>query len=253
MQKTLTQEFLLRFSESDRFGRMKLRTFFDYAQEIAGVHAALLGVGTEALRASKQAWFLSRVHMKINAYPVVGDRVEVLTYPCGFERLFARREFQMSVAGKGVMATATTDWLLMDIEAMRILPAPRLLASIMPDNSDLPISFPELGKLQAPDEENAQKITEFPIRGTMIDINAHMNNAEYAGILQDVLGMGVYPREFQLNYQKGVPPESRLVVAETRDAEGNFACAGRVDGAVAFEAAGTLFDKIEEGDNIYGI
>ncbi len=241
MQKTLIQEFLLRFSECDRYGRMKLRTFFDYAQEVAGVHAALLGVGTQMLHQEKRAWFLSRIRVKINTYPEVGDRVEVLTYPCGFERLFARREFRMSVAGKGVVAVATSDWLLMDIEAMRILPAPRLLVGIMPDNSDLPISFPELGKLQVPDEAAAQKVVDFPIRDTMIDINDHLNNAEYAGILQDVLGSGIYPKEFQLNYQKGVPPKSHLVVAESHNEDGAFACAGRLDGVVAFEAAGTLF------------
>ena len=40
MQPVHTEEFALRYSECDRNGRMKLKTFFDFAQDVAGVHAS---------------------------------------------------------------------------------------------------------------------------------------------------------------------------------------------------------------------
>lgn len=248
--RTYSGEYLLRFSECDRHGRMKLKTLFDYAQESAGAHADALGVGAKALREKRQAWFLSRMRVSFAEYPLIGERVEVLTYPSGFERLFARREFQFSTKRLGVFAKATSNWLLMDTAAMRILPAPSLLMDIMPDNSDLPVAFPALGKLSIAPEDAAYRVHQ--VTGTQIDVNGHLNNTEYASILQDTLGIGVYPREFQLNYQKSVPPEGIVRIYGQRDANGEFVFTGRVEGNVAFEAAGNILN-IEEGDTVYGI
>ncbi|MCQ2397581.1 MAG: thioesterase, partial [Lentisphaeria bacterium] len=125
-----------------------------------------------------------------------------------------------------------------------------LLKEVMPDNSALPITFPSLGKLPAASAE--AKCRTHHVTATQIDINGHLNNTEYASILQDTLGIGVYPAEFQLNYQKGVPPESDIQISGQRDASGEFVFTGRVDDNVVFEAAGNILN-IEEGENVYGL
>ena len=243
------EQFVLRFSECDRHGRMKLKTLFDYAQEAGGVHASALGVGSLALHQKHQAWFLSRMRVRFSAYPVIGEKVTVKTWPSGFDRLFSLRDFRFSTADKGEFAVATSDWLLMDTDAMRILPVAKLLADVLPENLDEPPAFPGLGKLAVAPESAPCVLRK--IMATQIDINGHLNNTEYAGIMQDALGMGVYPQEFQLNYQKGVPPEALLRVDGSRDGK-DFIFAGRVEGVVVFEAAGSIL-HIEEGDTVYGI
>lgn len=246
---THIHEFLLRFSECDRHGRMKLKTLFDYAQEAAGAHAEALGVGAGVLREKSQAWFLSRMRVAFKSYPQIGETISVKTYPSGFERLFARREFFFSTERLGVFAEATSNWLFMDTAAMRILP-PSLLNGIMPDNSSLPVVFPSLGKLPTASADSSCRVHK--VTGTQIDINGHLNNTEYASILQDTLGIGIYPREFQLNYQKGVPPDSEIRIYGQCDASGKFVFTGRVEDNVVFEAIGDILD-IEEGDNVYGL
>ncbi len=255
------QEYKLRYSECDRFGRIKLKTFFDYAQEIAGDHASLLGVGLETLLPLGRSWFLSRMKVEILHYPTVGKAIRVTTWPAGFDRLLARREFRfeerLSPAGEEpvyrLTARATSNWLLMDTVAMRILPAERLYGSLLEGFSQEEVAFPSLGKL--PPLPETEKSLPLRVRPTQIDVNGHLNNAEYAAILQDALGIGVYPATLQLNYQKAVPPEATLSVSCQREAQGEetFLCTGRVDGAVSFEAAGTLLDMTPQGETDHGI
>ena len=233
---TFQETFRIRYSEGDRHGRLKLRTFFDYAQEVAGSHATALGCGLEALLARKQAWVLSRIRVRFHKYPSIGDEVTLKTWPSGFDHLFARREFELYDADGALLIEATSFWLFLDTENLRILNAAREIGDLMPDNSALPVHFSELGKLPVPTEGDQ---LEFSVRETQIDLNGHLNNAEYAGAIQDVLGAGCYPAELQVNYQKSVPPQSLLQLTCVRDGQ-DFQVAGRVEDTVAFAAAGTL-------------
>ena len=235
---TYQETFRIRYSEGDRHGRLKLRTFFDYAQEVAGSHAAALGCGLEALLARKQAWVLSRIRVRFHDYPSIGDEVTLKTWPSGFDHLFARREFELTGPDGTLLVEATSFWLFLDTENLRILNAVKEIGDLMPDNSMLPVHFEELGKLSAPTEGES---FEFSVRETQIDLNGHLNNAEYAGVIQDVLEAGCYPAELQVNYQKSVPPGSRLMTTCVKDGQ-NFQIAGRVEDTVAFAAAGTLRD-----------
>ena len=233
---TYQETFRIRYSEGDRRGRLKLRTFFDYAQEVAGTHATALGCGLEALLARKQAWVLSRIRVRFHAYPSIGDSVTLKTWPSGFDHLFARREFELYGADGALLVEATSFWLFLDTENLRILNAVREIGELMPDNSALPVHFSELGKLPAPTDGER---LEFSVRETQIDLNGHLNNAEYAGTIQDVLGVGCYPAELQVNYQKSIPPQSRLEITCTRAGQ-DFQIAGRVENTVAFAAGGKL-------------
>jgi medium-chain acyl-[acyl-carrier-protein] hydrolase len=247
MQSVGVQEYRLRFSECDRYGRMKLKTFCDYAQEVAGIHASELGVGLEVLLPQQRSWFLSRICLEIDRYPVVGSRVRVTTWPAGFDGLFALREFRFALEDGGCFARGSSGWLLMDVAAMRILHAERLCGALLPPPPEgESVAFPCLGKLPvAPAEENPRLRRVMP---TQIDVNGHLNNAEYAAILQDCLGLGVYPARLQINYKHSVPPDSELTISGHGSGEGDgFLFTGRLDGVVSFEAAGTLH-RTEQGE-----
>lgn len=121
---------------------------------------------------------------------------------------------------------------------MRILPSERLYGKIIPSDETPERIFQELDKLTPARQDETNTETR-KIQPTQIDINGHLNNAEYAGILQDALGIGRYPGEFQLNYQKSVPPDSMMAVSKSL-VDNHFAVTGRVNGAVAFESEGDL-------------
>ena len=74
-------------------GRLRLGAAFDLMQDIAGVHAALLGVGIHDLRRLGITWILSRLMIRFDALPPRADSVRVKTWPSGVHRLFAMRQF----------------------------------------------------------------------------------------------------------------------------------------------------------------
>ncbi|MBO7741726.1 MAG: hypothetical protein J6S21_04155 [Victivallales bacterium] len=224
-----------RYAEGNREGLLKLRSFFDLAQEAAGDHAALLGVGMEAQLARNQAWMLSRAALRITRYPRFGEMLTVTTWPAGFDRMLARREVRFADAG-GVLAEMTMLWMIVDTAAMSIIPAPKALGTSLPDNPELPRAFESMGKLPAPAEPEVLRCT---IRESQLDINCHLNNAEYAALIQDALGAGSYPAELQINFQRGIPPQGEVKICGGIDGK-NFAFAGYCGGNTAFTASGTL-------------
>lgn len=228
--------FTVRYSDADRNGRLKLRAFFDFAQEVAGRHAGELGVGFEFMAAQQRAWMLSRVRFRINAYPRFGEQLKLITYPFGFSRLFARREFCFLAANGSVVASGSSYWLMVDTVQMRILNAPAEIGALMPDNSGLGECYAQLDKLNF---TPLGKPEVYRIHEDLLDLNQHLNNAEYAAFVQNYLGADRYLQEIQINYHLSVAPGVLLEVSGMEDA-GRVQVSGVCSGKAAFYAEGVL-------------
>ncbi len=235
--KTHEEIHTVRYSEGDRYGFLKLRALFDYAQDIAGNHAELLGIGMTGLQKQGRAWMLARIRMRITQYPKICEPFRILTYPMGFDRLFARREFRFFDQHDQLFCSATSCWLLLELEHLKILNAPHELAGIMPDNAERDITFHTLDKIHTP--STMESCTRCQIQESMLDINQHLNNAEYAAFVQNFLGPGKYPSELQLNYQISVPSDATLDIGGTCNGT-DFLICGNLDKKTAFLAEGTL-------------
>ncbi len=238
MNTPYEEQFLIRFSEGNRHAKLKLKAFFDYAQQVAAHHAEILGVGVQTLRPKNQVWLLSRIKFQFEDFPEIEQTVRVQTYPAGFDRLFAIREYRFLTQDGDALAKATSNWLLVDTEKQRILSAKRECESIMPKLVNPEIAFPLLDKLPHTIESTTLS-DQYKIRDTMVDINNHLNNAEYAAIVQNCIGVGKYPRTLQLNYQNAVPENETLNVQAKVDGQG-FHVVGTFEDKQAFQATGTF-------------
>ena len=237
--KKYQEEFRIRYSDCDRFGKLKLRAVFDYAQEIAGNHATLLGCGDQLREHRSLAWILSRMRVRMLEWPKSETQVHVETWPSGFNRLFATREFRFRTGKEQrVFAEGTSYWLLFNLETQRLAITQKEMEGLNLDTDDAERIFLNLDKLKG--EEAAPVVTEFQVYEHQIDINRHLNNAEYAAFLQDALGYGCYPSELQINFQKEVPPQSKISICGHKDAE-SFSFSGFVGEEEVFLAEGTLF------------
>lgn len=183
MEKRIYQEAIqIRHRELDRYGQLKLMSWFDFLQEAAANHAANLGVGLHDLYPHGQIWVLARLKLEIISYPAIGEKLTVETYPSGINHLFFHREFLIRDSNQESIARASSAWLLLDAAKLRPLPPGKLLCPL-PDNRDLPVHFALDEKLPADDTLQEEYIV--PIRYSNEDVNGHLNNAEYAGLVQD--------------------------------------------------------------------
>ncbi len=232
--------FTVRYSEAGRDGVLKLRPFFDYAQEVAAVHAEELGVGMKYLREHRLAWMLSRIKFSfVGAWPHFGDRISVETYPQGFERLFALREFIFMDESGSVWATGSSQWILVDLARLRPVSPAAALDVVLPDNHLRERFFTELDKFPIPDEPEIR--WSVSVRESGIDVNAHLNNAEYAGWVHDFLASNgrcaTDLQTLQVNFLHGVTANATVACYGTADSD-RFACGGLSENQPVFQAEG---------------
>ena len=114
-----TQTFGVHTYEVDAFGTIAIAALSGYLQEVAGQHAAALGVGLNTLMARGLTWVLARQRIENPVPIVVGDRLEIETWPAGIDRLAANRDFVVRRADGTEVARARTQWFVVDLETRR--------------------------------------------------------------------------------------------------------------------------------------
>ena len=178
--------FTVRYSEVNQFGIIKLQAIFDYLQQAAAEHANTLGVGMNNLYSKGMIWVLSKMSIKIMGSFTPEQKITVCTYPSGIEKLFFRREFEIHDTQSGeVLLQASSYWLLLDAKKLRPLRRDVLNGSPL-ENPELPVFIPQFPSPPA-DLDAPEKIFDSHVKFSQMDINQHMNNAQYANLAEDAI------------------------------------------------------------------
>ncbi len=155
-------------------------------QEGASVNADALGFGAADMDARALTWMLSRLDIRIDREPHEGERVIVRTWPAGFERLFALRDFELMGEGSDKpIARASYAYLVVDLQARRPLRAQNVISADLLcerpraiSNADYTVSRPDASASW--NEAFRQTAME-----RHIDHNGHVNNAHLIAWLCD--------------------------------------------------------------------
>lgn len=154
---------------------LKFVNCLHYLQDAAEIHAERIGVGLSHLHGKGLLWVLSGYHIRIDRYPMIGERVRVATWPSGWHRLFALREFVFLDADGGVYGAATSAWLLIRADNHHpVRPREHLPEIAFDSRRVLADSFSRL-----PPFERADHTAVFRVRLHDLDVNRHVNNAVY--------------------------------------------------------------------------
>ena len=174
---SLAASFPVHGYEVDAFGVLEVPAVAGYLQEIAGWHAAELGVGLDALRARGLTRALARQRLELPAPVALGDTLAVETWPSGIERLSALREF-VARRGDGREAVrATTAWFVLDLATRKPVRPDQVLDPRLPRARQPSVAPLAHGKLPAlPRWERERR---FHVRYADIDQNLHVTNTSY--------------------------------------------------------------------------
>ncbi len=182
--------FAVHTYEVDAFGTIAMPALSRYLQEIAGQHAAQLGVGLETLRARGLTWVLVRQRIENPRAIVLGDVLEIETWPSGIDRLAALRQFVVRRADGAVVARASSQWFVLDVESRRpVRPAEVLDARFPREAAPLAVPFAP-GKLPELREWELQR--RFHVRYGDIDVNMHVTNTSYVTWAQEAAPRDVF-------------------------------------------------------------
>lgn len=177
-----TESFRVRAYETDLHGCASIQTLCNYFQAAAGNHARTYGVSIDNLNEQDLTWVLSRLHVRMDAYPVWGDEVLVETWPSGLQGILAIRDFYFHGAPQDdgprpVLGRGASAWIVVDVKRKRPVRFPAFIRDVKrPERpSPLPDAF---GKMTPPTETDHEH--RFHVRYSDLDINRHVNNARYA-------------------------------------------------------------------------
>ena len=172
----------IRAYDVDFNNRIKISSVFNLLQDVASVHADLLGLGFKDLYKLDLGWVLSWVKLNIEKYPAFGDSVIIKTWPrCKF-KLYSMRDYSMQDTDGKILLSATSAWLPINTKTKRITDTKNLPGGINYQPDLIAVNeFP--GKIIAGATQEILLHKKF--RYTDIDVNQHVNNTRYIEMILD--------------------------------------------------------------------
>lgn len=187
MQKTpvLTREGLVTASLCDASGRLGLAPLFSILQDLASEHAALLGVGAEALLACGQYWVVTHTRLAVRSRPKQNAPLTMTTWPnrCAPEDVRTYRSYRIESAGT-LLAEGRAEWIVLNAETNR---------PVRTRDSGFPfglafcetVAVPEPFLRERDGFAETDAVLTRPVVSSEIDSAHHMNNVAYVRAMLD--------------------------------------------------------------------
>jgi medium-chain acyl-[acyl-carrier-protein] hydrolase len=156
-------------------GLIKPNALMQYLQEAAARHAEQLGVGFADLDRRDCFWVLVNFRLELTAPPRWRDAVTVRTWPSGFTRLIASREFLGQNADGREFFRASSDWMILDKHSSRPKNLERLDLHLPPTGPKVLSTV--LSRLRPAEAYTPAGALSVPF--SSLDFNGHVNNTEY--------------------------------------------------------------------------
>lgn len=224
---------------TDASWRLKPVSFMNYAQEIANRHATAIGFGYDDLISSHTAWVLSRMHIVFHNAPLWRDNVTFYTWHKGAEGLFYLRDFLMRGKDGETLVSATTSWLVLNLETRKLVRNPELMdeGTACMENA----VGTSCGKVRMPDGCASEMVMEHVVAYSDVDMNGHTNNAMYVEWAMNAIdyeaASGSPVRELKINFNHETRPGDHVELyrACIEDASGqHWFVEGKVGATSAF-------------------
>ena len=199
MQPIYQQKFHINDAAVDCFGRLKPSMLLFYVQEVAGIHAASLGAGFDALMEKNLFWAILRTHVQISRMPRSGETIRLETWPMPTSRVAYPRSVVAYDEQEQEVFRAISLWCLMDTKSRSmVLPGK---SGVMVEGTLRGNELTVPGALSIKGLENS---VARPVRFSDLDRNGHMNNTRYMEWIGDLLPSAFHqchdPKEFTICY-----------------------------------------------------
>lgn len=245
MFKTLEEKFEIKTYQCSEFGTFKLKTLFDYLQELASDHADKIGVGYEECLKKNCAWVCAKYHLVINSFPKLKDKISIETWPSKFVGPTGIREFVVKNDNGDILIRAVSQWVLIDIKRLRPVITQNVFdCSKIEPGEELGIT---LDKILPMSNEDVQ-VVEHSLCYDDVDVNHHINNAVYVALIEDSLMRKIKDEyivnEVSVDFKKSaVLSDEKVLVKSKFGEDGADFTVSSVDGKVDFARVNVKYTK----------
>lgn len=208
----LVKEFDVRSYEVDEHAHLRLRSLFNFFQDMGDSHANIMGLGYRFCKEKSLGWIGAAYHVIINELPKWEDKVTLATWPSAATAVTGVRDFRMTDAAGQVLVNATSQWVLVDMNKMR----PMHIAKAIGTYELIHERAVEGDFAKLPDVERVDFEVDRMVRVDDIDINRHVNNAVYPTWALDGLPPAFLEKhtigEFQIAFKKAAVAGDKIKI-----------------------------------------
>lgn len=218
----VTQDFYVGLSDTNLKQELTNTSLLRFLEDIAGMHSEKVGYGATSIESTKRTWILLAWKVKVFKRAKMNETVKVVTWSRMIEKFYAFRDFKVFDKDDNLLAIATSKWIYMDTENLKIVKVQEDVASCY--ESEPESVFEEISdiKLKEPDSDYINEI-EFKITRNLIDINNHVHNIYYMDIAKEALPEDVYLNDelnsFEIMYKKEIKAGSLVKAYYTYENE----------------------------------
>ena len=238
MADKFTTSFLVCTNNADSRKMAKAGSLFAFFIEAASMHAERLGIGHKSLKDNHNAfWALSKVHFEIRKTPMWHQKLNITTWPSGYNRLFARRYFQISDEDNNIIVEGASDWVIMSFENRSLCN----VQSIVGNNDKFNLEQGHLDlntiKVLPPDSEKSQKTTR-QVMYSDLDMNNHLTSMRYLDWSLDCIDHGYLNshtvQTVDINFMHETPINENVTLSSQRDGDAYLVSGMLANGKTSF-------------------
>ncbi len=220
IQNDLKSSFFISSADVDFQATLRPSALVNFLIQTAWQHAEILGWGINDLLKHNLVWVLSGLKLQIDSYPKWKDKIQILTWPKGINRLFYLRDFLIYNANNKEIGRATSNWLLIDINKRR----PKMhdlnneVFSFNLNRHAINEIIPALNSDFQPD-----KSLDYNVRYSDIDVNHHLTTTRYIDLVMDMFPPEIFvrkmPVELTMNFSKEVIYGKKVIMQNNKISE----------------------------------
>lgn len=226
----------------DMSSTLKPVSFLNYAQEAANIHADYIGVGYDSMHVTRQAWVLSKIHVVFHKLPKWREHINIQSWHKGTVGLQSFRDFVVyDTEGKEKLISATTSWLVMDIDTRRLCKSFGIDEDMAIREDVIEEPAP---KVIMPKDVEPVHVVDHPVNYSDLDMNGHVNNVKYTEWAMNSIELDVTNtrklKDLVVNFNSEIKPGDVVGIyrhcEKTEDGMLVYIIEGRVENKSSFVA-----------------
>lgn len=169
-------KYQLKYYEMDFKMVLKPSALLNFLQDVATINAEMLNFGYSFTHPKNYGWFLVKYHMEFDDYPQELDEILIKTEARGYNKILAFRDFEIWTPDNSkLLGRAQSQWMMVDLNTKCVLSLNKVAPHMIQyEKRETDLTF---NKIIPP--ENYEYLKTFEIRYDDIDVNQHVNNANY--------------------------------------------------------------------------
>lgn len=174
-----SKTYPIKYYEVDVNMVLKPSALLNILQDMATVNAEMLGFGYSFTHPKNYGWFLIKYRMEFDDYPHDLDDVIIKTESRGVSKIIANRDFEIwTPDNKKRLGRVASQWMMLDLSTKSVLSFAKVAPHLEQfEKRETDLQFQKFVPICSSEKVDFKKT--FEIRYDDIDVNQHVNNANY--------------------------------------------------------------------------